>query len=144
MTTSGRLGFRAVTWSNQWKATALAAHWAHQVAQRFPDGQPHVNLRGYDAAQQVTAADALAGFLQTRGMPGQDIPPEADERAGLYRACWPGSGCCWHWITLDRWSRSGSCNPLPLGCVAVVTGRDPNHWPGCGTRPGGWTWTSCP
>src|SRR5262249_2012872 len=27
--------------------TALAVHWAHAVRNRFPDGQMHVNLRGY-------------------------------------------------------------------------------------------------
>jgi hypothetical protein len=43
--------------------TALAMHWAHQVAGEFPDGQLYVNLRGYDAEQPMAAGDALAGWL---------------------------------------------------------------------------------
>ena len=61
--------------------TALAVQWAHQVADRFPDGQLYVNLRGYDPGQPVPAADALAGFLRGLGVAGQDIPAE-DRRAG--------------------------------------------------------------
>ena len=61
--------------------TALAVHWAHQVADRFPDGQLYVNLRGYDPGEPMTAADALAGFLRALGVPGHDIPA-GDGRAG--------------------------------------------------------------
>jgi predicted ATPase len=66
--------------------TALAVHWAHQVAGRFPDGQLYVNLRGYDPGQPMSPADALAGFLRALGMPGQEIPHEEDERAARYRS----------------------------------------------------------
>ena len=67
--------------------TALALHWAHQVAGRFADGQLYVNLRGFDpSGVPMPAADALAGFLRALGVPGQDIPPEADERAASYRS----------------------------------------------------------
>ena len=70
--------------------TALAVHCAHRAAERFPDGQLYVNLRGYDLEQPIPAADALAGFLRALGVAAQDIPPEADERAALYRSLLAG------------------------------------------------------
>ena len=59
---------------------------AHRVRIRFPDGQLYVNLRGYDPDQPLSAGYALAGFLHALGVPGQEIPPELDERASLYRS----------------------------------------------------------
>ena len=91
--------------------TALAVHWAHRVADRFPDGQLYVNLRGYDPDRPMPAADALAGFLRALGVPGQDIPPEEDERAGRYRDLLAGGGCWSCWTTPDRSRRSGRCCP---------------------------------
>jgi DNA-binding SARP family transcriptional activator len=103
--------------------TALAVHWAHQVAGRFPDGQLYVNLRGYDPGQPVPAADALAAFLRSLGVPGRDIPPEADERAARYRSLLAGKRML---IVLDNAGSAEQVRPLLPGtpaCIVVVTSR---------------------
>jgi DNA-binding SARP family transcriptional activator/Tfp pilus assembly protein PilF len=104
--------------------TALAVSWAHQIAGRFPDGQLHVNLRGYDKNQPVSAADALAGLLQALGVPGQDIPDEMEDRARLYRTRLAGRRML---VLLDNARDGDQVRPLlpgDPGCVAVVTSRD--------------------
>jgi DNA-binding SARP family transcriptional activator/tetratricopeptide (TPR) repeat protein len=106
--------------------TALAIHWAHRAAAagRFPDGQLHVNLRGYDPAQPVTAAGALAGFLRALGVPGPDIPPGQDQRAARYRSLLAGKQML---IVLDNASTADQVRPLlpgTPGCAVLVTSRD--------------------
>jgi tetratricopeptide (TPR) repeat protein len=104
--------------------TALAMQWAHQVADRFPDGQLHVNLRGYDPGQPVSAADALAGFLRSLGVAEQDIPAEAGERAARYRSLLAGRRML---IMIDNAADVEQVRPLLPGspsCVTVVTSRD--------------------
>jgi DNA-binding SARP family transcriptional activator/Tfp pilus assembly protein PilF len=104
--------------------TALAVHWAHNVVDRFPDGQLYVNLRGYDPGQPVSASDALAGLLRSLGVPGQDIPPEDDERAARYRSLLAGKRML---VVLDNAGSAGQVRPLLPGtgpCVVVVTSRD--------------------
>src|SRR5215831_8073634 len=66
--------------------TALAVQWAHQVVERFPDGQLYVNLRGYGPAGAPAApAEAIRGFLDALGVPPGRIPPAPEAQAGLYR-----------------------------------------------------------
>ncbi len=104
--------------------TALAVQWAHQAADRFPDGQLYANLRGYDPDQAMPATDALAGFLRAFGVGDQDIPPEEDERAARYRSLLAGKKVL---ILLDNARSVEQVLPLLPGspsCAVVVTSRD--------------------
>jgi DNA-binding SARP family transcriptional activator len=104
--------------------TALALQWAHQVADRFPDGQLHVNLRGYDPGQPMSAADALAAFLRSLGVAEQDIPAGTGERAARYRSLLAGRRML---IMIDNARDVEQVRPLLPGspsCATVVTSRD--------------------
>jgi tetratricopeptide (TPR) repeat protein len=83
-----------------------------------------VNLRGYDPARPVTAADALAGFLRSLGVAGQDIPAEEADRAARYRSLLAGRRML---VVLDNAGSAEQVRPLLPGdpaCAVVVTSRD--------------------
>ena len=67
--------------------TALALHFAHEVAARFPDGQLYVNLRGFDTARPpVTPEEAICRLLDALEVPAARIPADLEAQAGLYRS----------------------------------------------------------
>jgi DNA-binding SARP family transcriptional activator len=104
--------------------TALVLQYAHQNAQRFPDGQLYVNLHGYDSGQPMTPSDALCGLLQALGLPGRQIPRGEQERASRYRSLVAGRRML---IVLDNARDAEQVRPLLPGgasCTTLVTSRD--------------------
>jgi tetratricopeptide (TPR) repeat protein len=103
--------------------TSLALHWAHQVRDRFPDGQLYVNLRGYDPGPPVSAQEALRGFLPALGARPGSIPRDPDAAAALYRSLLADRTML---IMLDNAFSAAQVRPLLPGntrCLTVVTSR---------------------
>lgn len=104
--------------------TALAVHWAHQVAGWFPDGQLYANLRGWDpAGPPAEPAEVLQGFLEALGTPAAQLPAGMQARAGLYRSLLAGRRML---IVLDNAYDPGQVRPLlpgTAGSLVLVTSR---------------------
>ncbi|MBV1850258.1 AfsR/SARP family transcriptional regulator [Catellatospora tritici] len=106
--------------------TSLAVHWAHRVADRFPDGQLYLNLRGFDpTGKAVTPAQALRAFLDALGVPPERIPSGTQERAALFRSHLAGRRVL---VLLDNARDAEQVRPLlpgSPGCLALLTSRNP-------------------
>ncbi|ONI81361.1 hypothetical protein ALI144C_21915 [Actinosynnema sp. ALI-1.44] len=104
--------------------TALAVHWAHRVRDRFPDGQLHVNLRGYDQGPPLQPAQVLNQFLRAVGVAKGDLPTGVDESVAMYRTLLSDKRML---VVLDNAVSADQVRPLvPVsrGSVVVVTSRD--------------------
>jgi DNA-binding SARP family transcriptional activator/Flp pilus assembly protein TadD len=66
--------------------TALAVHFAHQIKERFPDGQIFLDLRGHDPMGALTASDGLLHVLRSLSVTGTGLPSDLDGQINLYRS----------------------------------------------------------
>jgi DNA-binding SARP family transcriptional activator len=104
--------------------TALALHWAVELAGRFPDGELFVDLRGYAAGPPMQPAEALGRFLRALGLAAELVPAGAEEAAALYRSMLAGKRML---VLLDNARDSAQVRALlpgSPGSMVVVTSRD--------------------
>ncbi|MEV8067863.1 BTAD domain-containing putative transcriptional regulator [Streptomyces sp. NPDC085995] len=104
--------------------TALAVRAAHALADRYPDGQLYVDLRGFSCEEQPSSpGTVLDCLLRILGVPGERIPDGLDERVALWRMLLAGREVL---LVLDNAADAAQVRPLlpaSQGCLALVTSR---------------------
>jgi tetratricopeptide (TPR) repeat protein/transcriptional regulator with XRE-family HTH domain len=104
--------------------TALAIRFARQVAQRYPDGQLYVNLRGFDpSGSAISPDDALRYLLDALAVPPQRMPADLATRGALFRGMVDGKRVL---IVLDNAHDAEQVRPLlpgSPGSLVLVTSR---------------------
>ena len=104
--------------------TTLAVHAAHQLAERFPDGQFFLPLHAHTPGQRpVDPADALASLLLTAGVAAQQIPAGLEARAGRWRDHVAGKKIL---LVLDDAAGHEQVRPLlpgTAGSLVLITSR---------------------
>ncbi len=104
--------------------TALALTWSHRVADRFPDGCLHIDLRGYARGEPMRTSEALSALLRALGVAPEDVPRDDASAAALYRSLLAGRRML---VLLDNAGSAEQVRPLlpgTPGSFAVITGRD--------------------
>jgi DNA-binding SARP family transcriptional activator len=104
--------------------TALAVHCAHRLAERYPDGQLFIDLRGHSAdLQPLSPHDALDLLLRSLGVSPGVIPPDPRARAAFYQSQLAGTRTL---LLLDNAGGGARVRPLipvSAGCLVIVTSR---------------------
>ncbi|MEU0069461.1 BTAD domain-containing putative transcriptional regulator [Streptomyces sp. NPDC006332] len=106
--------------------TALALHVAHELRERFPDGQLYVNLHGATPGMAPrTPVQALATLLRDLGTEPRAVPEHPDAAAALLRSLLAPTRTL---MVLDGAASAAQVRPLlpaGSGCGVIVTSRSP-------------------
>jgi DNA-binding SARP family transcriptional activator len=99
--------------------SALALHLAHQLSDRYPDGQLFVDLQGANPEKgSLSAWKALAQLLRSLGVDDSAMPADLEGRTTLYRSLLYGKQVL---LVLDDALDAEQVRPLiPRGPVCVV------------------------
>ncbi|WP_432840899.1 ATP-binding protein [Dactylosporangium sp. CA-092794] len=104
--------------------TTLALAWSHTVADRHPDGQLHLDLRGYDVSRPRTPSAAADAVLRRLGVAASAVPRELSEKSALLRSQLAGRRLL---LVLDNAHSADQVWPLLPGtpsAFVVITSRD--------------------
>lgn len=105
--------------------TALAVHWGHSEAHRFPDGQLYLDLRGFHPSDTPLTSDGAIRDLLSSFLPDDArLPASASARAALYRSIVADKTVL---IMLDNAHHAEQVRPLLPGgprCLTIVTSRN--------------------
>jgi DNA-binding SARP family transcriptional activator len=120
--------------------TSLAVRAAHLLADRYPDGQLYLDLRGYTAGRPpVTPRGAAETLLGMLGVGADELPDDVEARSMLWRTTTAESRLL---VLLDNAYDAAQVRPLlPLspGSLVLVTSRtrlidlDGARWMSLGT-----------
>ncbi|MFI8243850.1 BTAD domain-containing putative transcriptional regulator [Streptomyces sp. NPDC085866] len=106
--------------------SALALHVAHELRERFPDGQLYVNLHGATPGMApLTSSQALTALLRDLGAEPRNIPEHPDAAAALLRSLLAPARIL---LVLDDAASAAQVRPLlPAGpgCAVIITSRSP-------------------
>ena len=105
--------------------TTFAVHWAHQLADRFPDGQFYLDLCGFGpGGVLVTAAAAVRAVLEFLGVEAEAVPDDPGAATALYRGLLAQRRIL---LVLDNARLADQVRPLlpgASGSLAIITSRN--------------------